>query len=133
MRIVKAYPPNIVEIEQCFDLTGKTPVFCYGQVLFNPHGCPVDQYLLAHEVTHSAQQGSNVIDWWSLYLKDNAFRLLQEVEAYHAQYLMFSQTQKDRNKVAWYLNRMAIDLSSAMYGNLCTLQKAREYIKTGKI
>lgn len=133
MQLVKAYPPNIREIEAVFDLTGKKPVFTYGKVLFNPHDCTVDQFLMAHEVTHTAQQGAvgGPIEWWERYLSDKEFRLKQEVEAYYAQFSLLKSSRKDRNRIAWYLHQIARDLSSPMYGSMCTLQEALKYIQHG--
>lgn len=133
MEIVKAYPPNIREIEEVFDLTGKKPVFTYGKVLFNPHDCEVDQFLMAHEMTHTIQQDliGGPIEWWKQYLSDKEFRLNQEIEAYHAQFTLLKKLRRDRNRISWYLHQIARDLSSPMYGNMCTLQEALKYIQHG--
>lgn len=131
MEIVVAYPPNIKEIEAAFDLTDRKPVFTYGKILFNPHGATVDQFLLAHELTHVAQQGDNVIEWWHKYITDPQFRLSQEVEAYHAQYQAVMRVGKDRNRIARYLSKLAVDLSSPLYGKMCSYQEALHFIRYG--
>ena len=131
MKILFAYPPNIKEIEEKFDLSGKKPVFAYGKVLFNPHRSLVDEYLLCHELTHATQQGNDPKSWWDRYLSDSSFRLEQEVEAYHAQYSMAARVSKDRNKTAKYLHRLAIELSGALYGNIIGFTRAYNLIKYG--
>lgn len=131
MKIIQAYPPNIEEIEKTFDLTGKKPVFAYGSVLFNPSGASIDEFLLAHEMTHAAQQKNNPSTWWEKYLSDKAFRLSQEAEAYHAQYMALMRKAKDRNAIARYVHSIAVDFSSAMYGNIVSYTDARKIIKYG--
>lgn len=132
MTILTVYPPNIKEIEEVFDLVGKKPVFAYGKILFNPYEAFIDQFLMAHEVTHQAQQGSDPAGWWKKYLSDKDFRLGQEIEAYRAQYAMIRAKGKDRNAVARYLHSIACDLSSKMYGSIISYGEAVKEIKNGQ-
>lgn len=123
-----AYPPNIEDIRKMFPLH-KGIVFTYGDVLYNPDNCFIDNYLQYHELTHAFQQKNKVARWWKLYLEDKAFRFTQELEAYQNQYNLFCQQHKDRNKQNYYLNKLSADLSSEMYGSICSRSEAMRAIK----
>jgi hypothetical protein len=118
MNIVIGNPPNIEAIKAKFDLTGKDPVFAYGDTLYNPAGNRIEEHLMVHEETHERQQKEMGVEaWWDKYLVDAEFRVLQELEAYGNQYRFVTQNFKDRNAVARFLHLIASDLSGAMYGN----------------
>ena len=131
MRIIETYPPNIKEIEKHFDLSGKRPIFAYGNIIFNPHGSTIDQYLLAHEMTHQAQQGDDPVAWWDKYLVDPNFRLQQEVEAYQNQYALLKRKQGhvNRDGVIKYLYTISAELAGPLYGDLITHSRALKLIK----
>ncbi len=126
-------PPNIDEIAKVFDLNGKSPVFTYGDILFNPSGGHIDAPLMTHEEVHAVQQAGGPKEWWDKYLVDPQFRLAQEVIAYHQQYNHFCRNKKDILRREEFLARVARDLSSDLYGNICTFDKARGYIITGTV
>ncbi len=131
MKIVKAPPPNYVAISDTFhldSLVGFTPVFAYGDTLYNPTGLPISDDLMVHEETHSRQQQSiGAEEWWKVYLKNEGFRLTQEVEAYREQYKFICQTF-NRNTRRIALQRLARDLSSPLYGNIIKKHEAEEII-----
>lgn len=131
---VSAYPPNIEDIKKTFNIEGrKGIVYTHGQVIYNPDMMYMDDPLLFHEATHSLQQDALGADaWWKKYLENPKFRLKQELEAYHQQYKKYCKTQKDRNKIAQYLHRLAVDCSSEIYGRMIEYSEARKYIKAGK-
>ena len=85
---------------------------------------------MAHEQTHTKQQGDDIDGWWDRYLSDFEFRLNQEVEAYHNQYmfLLDNYNRKDRRVI---LSQISKDLASPIYGNLVTKEKAKELIVGG--
>lgn len=132
MKIVNTFPPNIEKIREKFQIFPNT-VFTYGDTLHNPMGGYIDAYLMTHEETHVKQQGDNVEEWWNKYLEDNQFRFKQEVEAYHNQYAHFCRNKKDLVKQNKFLSLIASDLSGPMYGNICILDDAKEFIKIGLI
>jgi hypothetical protein len=132
MPIIKAaYPPNIDKISARFNIKGrKNLIFTYGDTIFYPAGRFIPEHLIVHESIHIKQQepiGAEA--WWDRYLKDDKFRLSQEVEAYHAQYLYVCQYQRRSKGII--LAQTARDLSSEIYGDLCTYMDAQKYIKRG--
>lgn len=127
MKIVQDFPPNIREIAKKFKITPET-VFAYGDTLYNPLGHPISPDLMIHEETHEIQQQAyGVQQWWAMYLENPAFRLTQEVEAYRKQY-EFLKTVLNRKGRLGALNQIAEQLSSELYGNICTKKEAKEYI-----
>lgn len=130
MRILATNPPyNIRELcEATFDLDGMRPVWTYGNTLYNPHGGIIDAPLYAHEQTHSVQQGDSPAQWWTRYLEEPEFRFEQELAAYRAQYVSYQEVVKDRNALNRILHGLASDLSSSLYGGLCTHAKAKRCI-----
>ena len=131
MIIVTAYPPNIEKIVKVFPNVKehRGVVFTLGQVIYNPDNEHLDEPLQFHEATHSIQQDKlGAEKWWDKYLEDKDFRLSQEVEAYQNQYKKYRKTQKDRNKIAKYLHRLASDLSGEVYGKIVTYSEAKKLI-----
>jgi hypothetical protein len=128
MEIKVEYPPNIELIKKHFPLKPGV-VFTYGASIYNPDNGFIDEALFYHEMTHSLQQGKNPEAWWLRYLAEPDFRFVQELEAYQNQYQRFCQLEKDRNKQARFLSRIAWDLSSPLYGKICSLSEARQAIK----
>lgn len=131
MEIITDYPPNYDKIAEVFPIKNRPGViFTYGDTLYCPNGVDVPGHLMAHEQTHTKQQGKNVEGWWDRYLTDSEFRLNQEVEAYHNQYeyLRDNHNRKDRRFV---LNQICKDLASPIYGSLVTKEQAKELIVSG--
>jgi len=128
MEIKIAFPPNYDKIAAKFDLTGKTPIFCYGDVIYNPHGGGISADIQAHEAVHTEQQKAMGVEkWWNKYLEDSEFRLQQEVEAYRAQYkFLLENTSRPYRRAR--TKAIVEDLSSAMYGNLITKEQALKLI-----
>lgn len=128
MKILIEYPPNIDKIKARFPL-GKGVVFTYGDTIYNPDNGRIDDPLMDHEATHTLQQGKTPEMWWTRYLVDGDFRFVQELEAYQNQYQRFCFLVKDRNARARFLFNIARDLSSPMYGGICTQQEASAAIR----
>lgn len=82
---------------------------------------------------HTNQQKDSPDVWWTMYIDDKKFRLKQETEAYHNQYMHFCRNKKDSLKEEHFLSLLAKLLSSKMYGNICTEEQAKIYIKNNKI
>ena len=130
MKQVIAFPPNIKLIREHFFLDEtKNILYTYGDIIYNPSGTHIPDHLIVHEHTHTIQQGDDPEAWWDRYIKDEKFRLDQEKEAYHNQYQKFCTTEKDRNRRAQFLNHLAHDLSSPMYGNCTSFLDARKHIQ----
>lgn len=84
----------------------------------------------AHEMVHVQQQSKMDKDlWWDKYLNDPTFRLSQEVEAYQAEADFVKKHVKDRNQIFYLIDQMRDDLSSSIYGFICTYQEAKKLIK----
>ena len=66
--------------------------------------------------------------WWYRYLKDDDFRLAQELEAYRNQVKWFNNNIKNRNERFKMINKIARDLSGSMYGNIVSYQEALRII-----
>lgn len=129
MEIKQEFPPNISEIVKTFDIHGLNPVFTYGDVLYNPTGGEISDDLMTHEETHAKQQRDfGKEDWWTRYLIDPTFRMMQEVEAYREQYKHIERTC-NRAERRWYLEEFAKNLSSRLYGNIIKKKQAQELIK----
>lgn len=127
MKIVNDFPPNIAAIAKKFPIHGFNPVFTYGDTLYNPSGGPISDDLMAHEQTHERQQQAiGVEQWWAMYLEDETFRLTQETEAYRAQYKAVQD--KPRNWRRLFLQAIARDLSSKLYGSIINTKQAKELI-----
>jgi hypothetical protein len=131
MKLSKEKPPNIDEILKVFpsifsDLD-RTPIFCYGDTIYN---APDDlrRDLIYHEEVHSKQQGSNPTLWWTKYLHDKEFRLEQEIEAYGNQYALIKKILPSKfHKQALY--EMASSLSSDVYGRIIGHGEAESKIR----
>ncbi len=126
------YPPNIKDIRQHFDLSGDE-LFCYGNVLYNPHKKTLTPDLVNHEMVHMGQQNGKTEEWWKLYLEDKVFRASQEIPAYQVQYQTAKKYIKDRNKLFDYLKQLAVNLSGDTYGHVMTLNEAMTAIRAEKL
>ena len=130
MNIVKEYPPNITKIRNAFPIEVNT-VFTYGDNLYAPlveFEIPSD--LLAHEKTHTIQQGPDPEAWWDKYIADPKFRFDQELEAYRNQYRFYCKFVKGRNERFKFLVTIAHDLSSPLYGSMVGFLEATNLIKS---
>jgi len=133
MKIVYAYPPNYTDILERFGELEKTVVFTYGDTIYSPMTQEIPHNLGVHETVHMHQQGDDPEGWWDRYLRDDEFRLSQEVEAYYTQYEFVKQEIKDRNLLTRFLMKIAADLSGPMYGNIVTHRQAFLMIRRGRI
>lgn len=131
MEIIKTYPPNIETIRKAIPGAPlHLAVFAWGDKIYNPGGKPVGPDVVAHEEQHGRQHEAfegGPEAWWVKYLADSTFRLEQEVEAYHAQYI-FVKERSSRQVARDFLKRIARDLSGPMYGNLCSFETAKTLI-----
>ena len=128
MKVLAENPPNLSDIQKVFDVL-PTSVFCYGSIIYNPNRCPIDIPIMAHEETHSRQQGDDPAGWWKKYLEDVEFRIEQEVAAYQVQYWLQCKIIKNRDIRALNLTRLAQSLSGGMYGCTMPLVEAKRLIQ----
>jgi len=135
MKVERALPPNYTQIITRFPSVKDSDnvVFTYGDTLYAPHLPETEEipdHLMKHEETHTVQQGNDVDAWWTKYLADSRFRLSQEVEAYHNQYMFIKETYGSNNakRVLFYL---ALDLCGPMYDLEINYLKAEMMIKKG--
>lgn len=105
----------------------KGVVITYGDTVYCKFTLSPD--LLVHEGIHVKQQAKIGKDvWWEQYFNNDSFRLSQEKEAYIAQSKWLKRHIKDRNKRFVYLNKIATDFSSSMYGNIITKEEANKLL-----
>ncbi len=110
------YPPNYEIISLAFPAIEKhTPIFCYGDTIFNPFRVSITPDLEFHESIHMRQQGSDPDSWWNRYCIDKDFRYEQELEAYSNQYA-FAKKKGARGKLLdWIKEKCAQSFSSDLY------------------
>ena len=127
--IINEYPPNYEEIKKVFDIENENVIFTYGENIYNPKKLEIHNHLLIHEYVHSKQQKETGIkDWWEKYLADKIFRLEQETKAYQAQYRYAKEFLNDEGRKI-FLDSIASDLSSKIYGNMISHSKAETLIR----
>lgn len=136
MQIINEKPPNYDKIVAAFPAVADMPyvLFAYGSKIYNPSGKDIPSYKMAHEQVHGAQQ-LEVNDpewWWDMYIQMKGFRLQEETPAYRIDYAAFCEEYHDRNERAKYLEVLASELSSELYGNIITKAEAKKLIKNAK-
>jgi hypothetical protein len=130
MNILRAYPPNIEELRAAFGVIPFTVVFAYGHTIYNPAGKEIPPHRIHHEEVHRDQQlayPGGVEAWWKEYVANKHFRLAQEAQAYQAQYA-YIKSRANTKQLQSFLSQFAADLSSSFYGNVITVNEARELI-----
>lgn len=128
------FPPPVYE--KCMNAFGgknvdfeKGMVFAYGDTIHSKFLVPID--LIHHEMVHLNQQQSIGPDkWWDQYINEQVFRFDQELQAYRAQLKFLKSRIRDRNKFYKEKVRLASDLASPIYGNMCTVTYALRMIDT---
>lgn len=129
MIIKETYPPNYELLKMSFpNLEAHVPIFCYGNIIYNPFKIEVTKSLEVHEEVHMKQQGNNIETWWIKYCTDPHFRLSQEIEAYGTQYAL-SLKIAPRKISDWVKEKCAQSLSGELYGNLLTYGEAESKIR----
>lgn len=110
--------PFIEEYKKVFDVTDKT-IFAYNNVIYCNE--PLPEHLERHETIHLKRQNKIGCDIWvTNYLRNPMFRLKEEVIAYREQL----ECIKDRNERNTLRIQCAKDLSSPLYGSICTYADA---------
>lgn len=115
--------PLLEKYKEVFPIT-KDTIFAYDNVIYSNNNLP--EHLIIHEKVHIRQQNEKGLDEWVFFfLKNPAFRLEQELEAYREQL----DSIKDRNLKALVRMESAKNLSGGLYGDIITFQKALELLK----
>lgn len=134
MIVEHAYPPNFDAIDAAFRVRGKPVLYAYGDTIYNPCGATVTDALRVHEEVHGRQQAAyplGVEGWWNSYIRDEVFRLAQEIEAHRAEY-RHSCMGRSRDARRLHLREIAKRLSGRLYGNLITYEQARCALTRGE-
>lgn len=133
-------PPNLKKIRQAFPhMNPNSTLFAYGEILYNPGKIKVSPDMWEHEETHYKQQKnytktskmSGLDEWWDRYMRDESFRLSQEIEAYRAQFKMIKQMILIDSICLKLLDTLAKHLSGPMYGNMIGFEEAKRTIQNG--
>ena len=129
--IKKDFPPNIDQLKQFFPINETThPIFTYGEHIYAPYHEHLPPDIVEHENVHIRQQKQFTSPdiWWNKYILDKEFRLLQELEAYHTQYVWVKG--KSNGRIAGEaLIEMARNLCSPLYGLDVSFGQAEKLIK----
>lgn len=89
------------------------------------------QVKIVHEKTHLKQQSViGVKEWWNKYIEDPQFRLLQEIEAYTNEIEWIKNNIYNMNERKALVDKIVLDLSSAMYGSIVTQEEAYRLLQT---
>lgn len=129
MKVKYSNPPNIDKIKEVFPNLPFGIVFAYGDTLYSPCKFKIEKHLMAHEKVHMKQQSGEPEKWWKKYLEDPEFRLSQEVEAYREQYKFIRTNCKIKSRIPLFLDRIARDLSSNIYGGIVDFEEAKRLIR----
>lgn len=125
-------PPVWDSVCRAFGVIPQTAVFTYGESIYNPSGGFMPDHIIVHEKIHIEQQkreGMTAALWWGKFLRDPAFRLDQESEAYAAQYRFVCTKVKDRNARSNFLMNIARTMGGIMYGNMIGIHEASKLIR----
>lgn len=115
--------PFIEEYKKKFDITKYTIFACYPSI-YTDYALTPD--LLVHEMVHLKQQEEiGLTKWVYDFLEYPEKRLEYELEAYREQL----KSIKDRNYKVKVRYQSAKNLSSSLYGNICTFDEALELLK----
>jgi len=132
LKVIQAYPPNIVEIRAAFNISGRAGiVFAYGDTIFNPSGRELPKEIVVHEEVHGERQGQTPRDWWTRYIADKAFRLEEELYAHRMEYIaLLSQCGPTPSRAMRrrLLRHVASKLASPLYKNMVNLENAKRLI-----
>lgn len=101
-------------------------IITYGNVIHCKY--PISDELLAHEETHVMQQEKYGRDkWWSEYILNPRFRLIEETAAYLNQ-VRWMRENRNRDYRRKRIPELASDMAR-MYGGMCTYEQALAILK----
>ena len=130
--VVCLFPPIYPKLVETFRIHERRDVvFSFGPKLYNPYGTYIPDAIIVHEAIHGARQGKGVNDvngWWSRYMVDPAFRLVEEIHAHRAECRWLLE-HNDRRRRRAAIKQVAAKLAAPLYGSLVTLSEARKLLK----
>jgi hypothetical protein len=129
MKIEIAYPPNIDAIDRVFHIKGKSILYAYGDRIYNPMGVYIEPKLMAHEQEHGRRQQDDIEEWWEVYIRNERFRLQEEIVAHQAEYHYMLAQAANRYERRSALNITAKRLAAPLYGRLITVKEAKKVLK----
>jgi len=135
VRVVKAFPPNITEIRKHFPISGRE-MFCWGDLIYNPSGEAIPEWLIVHERVRRFQQHyheGGIEGWWKEYLDSKDFRFEVELEAHVAEFNSYSQSDHNRHQRRAYLALISKRLSSNLYGGMVSKKTAQKLIRANQL
>jgi hypothetical protein len=124
-------PPIYQRLKKEFNVSWNDGIIItYFPDIYWKGGDALSKEKIAHEKTHLRQQEDMGVKlWWDKYITDKEFRLSQEIEAYKNEVSYIRQTVKDREKCFKMIHQIALDLSSSIYGNICSYAEAMKLLK----
>lgn len=122
-------PPVWDKLVKAFGVEWGTICVAYDKDIYCGDKANLSADVILHESVHLERQEKDPDAWWTGYIRDKEFRLMEELIAYHAQYDYLKDVVKDRNVLAGYLWKLAGGLSGEMYGNVVSHSEARRLIK----
>jgi len=119
MKISHNKPPHYLILKWVFGFDWNQNVATLGDTIY--FSIPkLPDHLMEHEKIHLKQQRYSklyAVWWWVKYIFSKEFRFSQELEAYRAQYKYFCENYHPTGRKE-FLNKIAGDLSSPLYGNI---------------
>lgn len=130
IEILRGLPPNFEMIAKALPAARKPgTIFTYGYQIYVSDGAQLPKSIVAHEVVHVQQQAIYGRDeWWARYVTDPEFRFQMELAA-HRMELSVATTEGNRKDCRRAEKLIAQRLASPLYGNACTLVKARNLLR----
>lgn len=133
VKIRNEKPPVYDNACAAFKVNPGRTLFTYGDTIYNPGGIePIPDHLIEHEKVHMEQQGyseEGAAEWWGKFLRDPAFRLEQEAQAYAKQYAFVCRKVTGREQRFHFRWDLAGILSGPLYGNCIGRQEAAALIQ----
>ena len=128
MEIIKEKPFVYYILHWLYKVKWENIVIAWNGNLYCSESLP--WHLIDHEAVHLRQQGGFFGSCWFFlrYICFKKFRYNKELEAYQNQYESFCSVVKDGNERYKFLVKIAFDLSSGMYGNVCGFEDAKKLI-----
>ena len=121
--------PHLKRFKKKFPITDGT-IFVYKDTIYTNNEIPYD--IVHHEIMHlRRQQDIGAKKWINNYLKDDNFRLQEELIAYRYQ-LEKVREYNDPEELQGVLHESALNLSSSLYGNIISYAKANELLTLDK-
>lgn len=126
MKIEIGWSPNWEEIQVLTPYSDA--IFCFGDTIYNPSGEKIPEDIQFHELVHSERQGINPKLWWIKYIKDEKFRLEEELHAFSLQYF-FVKKYIGTKAAKECLEEAATNLSSPWYNLSINYHQAHSKIR----